>query len=180
MKSYDLNDGLQHAHRSHKCSQCEFTSNKRNDIRLHKRMHEWNKKHKCPHCSYSSDTKGVVSKHSINYHREIADSQPEVAKKYFLFLFKIIILKFSLRNLWLGPVDVITVMCVIFPQTHPLIFGIMKRLIDGFHNSIVPIVLWRSVLRMNYGPTQSFIEKEHMLLHPKKDGRSLLRLRYYI
>ncbi len=71
---------------------------------------------------------------------EKPNEQQEVAKKYFVLLLQIIIFKkFSLRNLWLGRVDVITVMCVIFPPTHPLIFGIMKRLIDGLHNSIVPI-----------------------------------------
>ena len=72
-------------------------------MRAHKKMHEWNKKHKCPRCSYSSDAKGVVGKHLVNYHREMADSQlekpneqPEVAKKYFLLiLLQIILLKNS-------------------------------------------------------------------------------------
>lgn len=60
----------------YKCTDCEYSSVKLGNMKIHKEKHNRKEKFKCDHCSFSARSRSHVSLHSTRFHSE----QPAAAQ----------------------------------------------------------------------------------------------------
>ncbi len=61
------------------CSDCEYSTPRRDAMEKHEEMHNRKEEFKCDRCSFSASMKNHVSCHSNRYHRKPPATPPEVS-----------------------------------------------------------------------------------------------------